>query len=56
MQGIEIKVARIRAGLRQYQVAAQVGISPSKLSEIESGRKQPSRELYSRILEVIREA
>ncbi len=56
MTGLEIKIERIRGGLRQFELAMKVGIAPNRLSEIEPGRKQPSREPYSRILEVIREA
>lgn len=52
--GVDIKIARIRAGLRQYDVAARVGILPNRLSEIESGRRQPSPELLERILSVIK--
>ena len=51
--GLELKVLRIRAGLRQYQVAAQLGITQTKLSEIECGRVQPSMELLQRILDII---
>jgi len=51
--GVDIKIARIRAGLRQYEVAASVGIPPNRLSEIESGRRRPSPELLSRIIKVI---
>ena len=51
--GLELKVLRIRAGLRQYQVAAQLGITQTKLSEIECGRVQPSTELLQRILDII---
>jgi transcriptional regulator with XRE-family HTH domain len=53
-EGVELKIARIRAGLRQYQVAARVGILPNKLSEIEAGRRRPSPELLERILRVIK--
>jgi transcriptional regulator with XRE-family HTH domain len=53
MEPVELKVKRIRAGLRQYQVAAAVGIAPCRLSEIETGRCQPSPELLRRILEVV---
>jgi len=53
-EGVEIKIARIRAGLRQYDVATSVGILPNRLSEIESGRRQPSPELLERILSVIK--
>lgn len=53
-EGVEIKVARIRAGLLQYEVAASVGILPNRLSEIESGRRRPSVELLQRILRTIK--
>ena len=53
-EGVEIKIARIRAGLRQYEVATSVGILPNRLSEIEAGRRRPSPELLQRILQVIK--
>lgn len=53
-EGIKIKIARIRAGLRQYEVAASVGILANRLSEIEAGRRRPSPELLERILQVIK--
>ena len=53
-EGVEIEVARIRAGLRQYEVATSVGILASRLSEIEAGRRRPSPELLERILQVIK--
>ncbi len=53
-EGVEIKVARIRAGLRQYEVATSVGILPNRLSEIEAGRRRPSPELLEFILQVIK--
>ena len=53
-EGVELKIARIRAGLRQYEVAARVGILPNRLSEIEAGRRRPSPELLERILRVIK--
>jgi transcriptional regulator with XRE-family HTH domain len=53
-EGVEIKIARIRAGLRQYEVATSVGILPNRLSEIEAGRRRPSPELLERILRVIK--
>ncbi len=52
-EGVEIKIARIRAGLLQYEVAANVGILPNRLSEIEAGRRRPSPELLERIRQVI---
>lgn len=53
MNSLQLKILRIQAGLRQYEVAAHVGIAATKLSEIECGRVQPSRELLQRILEVL---
>ena len=51
ISGLEIKVRRIRAGLRQYQLAAQLGITQTKLSRIECGWLQP--QLLEHILEGI---
>jgi transcriptional regulator with XRE-family HTH domain len=53
IKGLDIKIMRIRAGFRQYELAARLGIPPSRLSEIESGRRKPSDELVKRILKVI---
>ncbi len=53
-EGVEIKILRIKAGLRQYEVAASVGILPNRLSEIEAGRRRPSPELLERILQIIK--
>ena len=55
VKGIDIKIMRLRAGIRQYQLAARLGIHPSKLSEIESGRRQPSDELLQQLMEILNE-
>ncbi len=54
MKGLKLKILGIEAGLRQYEVAAKVGIPATKLCEIEVGRCQPSPELLERILKVIK--
>jgi len=54
-EGVEIKILRIKAGLRQYEVAASVGILPNRLSEIEAGRRRPTPELLERIFRVLKE-
>jgi transcriptional regulator with XRE-family HTH domain len=41
MNGIEYKIARIRQGRSQLEVARQVGIHPTRLSKIENGWEQP---------------
>jgi transcriptional regulator with XRE-family HTH domain len=53
---MNLKIMRIRAGLRQYELAAKLGISPSRLSGIECGRVESSPELVVRIQETIRKA
>ena len=52
-KGLELKIARLRAGLRQYELAARVGIAPTQLCEIETGRRELSPELLEQILRVI---
>jgi len=49
----DIKIARIKAGLRQYDLAARLGIPSSRLSEIESGRLKPLPELLERLFNIL---
>lgn len=49
VQGIDIRIARIRAGLKLYELAGMAGIREPELSMIETGRKQPSAEKAARI-------
>ena len=44
-----IKVARMREGLRQIDVAREVGVSESQLSKIETGRVEPDEALLRKI-------
>ncbi len=53
-KGLELKIARIRAGLKQYELAAKVGIASTQLCEIEMGRREVSSELLEQLLEVIK--
>lgn len=53
MDGLEIKIARIRARVRAYELAQLVGLSESAMSRIETGRKQPSPELAARIADAL---
>jgi len=52
-KGLELKIARLRAGFKQYELAAKVGIAPTQLCEIETGRREVPAELLERILTVI---
>lgn len=48
--GLQLKVARVRAGRKQWEVAAKVGVSGTVLSRIESGAVEPTPEMVERIL------
>ncbi len=51
--GLGLKIARLRAGLKQYELAAKIGIASTQLCEIETGRREASPDLLERILKVI---
>jgi transcriptional regulator with XRE-family HTH domain len=51
--GLELKIARLRAGIKQYELASKVNITPSHLSEIESGRREAPLELLQKINDTI---
>jgi len=55
MNGLEIKIKRLKSGLKGYELARQVGITPDKMSQFESGRAVPSADLLAQILRVIGE-
>jgi len=55
VNGLEVKIARLRAGFRQYDLAARLGIPQSRLSEIESGRRKPSPEIVGRLFKILHE-
>ncbi len=49
----KVKLARLKLGFRQWDVARQVGISESSLSKIETGRTQLSTDFATRLAEVL---
>ena len=51
--GLELKIMRLKAGLKQYELAAKLGLSPVHLSEIETGRREVLPELYRKIAETL---
>jgi transcriptional regulator with XRE-family HTH domain len=53
IDGMELKLRRIRAGLRQYRVAQELGIPPSILCDYENGRKPIPPRRGQRILAAI---
>ena len=52
--GMDLKVLRVRAGLRQYRVAQELGIPPSTLCDWENGRLPVPPAQAARIVEAIR--
>jgi DNA-binding transcriptional regulator YiaG len=56
MQGIDIRIARIRSGLKLYELAQRAGLREPELSMIETGRRQPSPEKAARIVEALNTA
>lgn len=53
VEGIDIRIARIRSGLKLYELAQRAGIREPELSMIETGRRQPSPEKAARIAEAL---
>lgn len=47
--GLQLKVARVRAGRKQWEVAARVGVSGTVLSRIEAGIITPNEDLLARL-------
>ena len=52
-EGMEVKIARLRVGLKQYELAAEIGINATALSEMESGRRTISPEIARKIALVL---
>ena len=55
MTGWKLKLKRVAARIKQWDVAVKVSISPAKLSLIENERREASSELVEHILAVIEE-
>ncbi len=55
MTGFEFKVWRLKLGLKQYQLAARIGVPQTIIYEIEVGKRQPSPGLESQIYRVLKE-
>ena len=53
MDGIEIKIARIRAGVRAFELAHSIGLSESALSRIETGRRVAGPDELARLMAAV---
>jgi transcriptional regulator with XRE-family HTH domain len=53
VQGLDIKIARIRAGMKQYELAQQVGLRQNELSQIENDRTTATPAKLARIAQAL---
>ena len=53
MDGLDLKIARLRAGVRGYELARHVGITESMLSRIETGRRPASPDELARLVAAV---
>lgn len=53
MDPLDVKIARIRAGISQTEMAARVGVNQKTLSAYELGRRKFPLEVLQRVLEVL---
>jgi transcriptional regulator with XRE-family HTH domain len=54
-RGLDLKIARTRAGMKQYELASRLGVRQSHLSDAEADRRRLPRGLYAEALRIIRE-
>lgn len=55
MEGLELKIARIRAHLKQWELAFKLGITQNRLSQFELGRQAIPSELAAKIERLLHE-
>ena len=53
MEGIQLKLVRVRAGIRPTQLARALDIAPALLSDWEDGRRSISPQQRQRVLAVL---
>ena len=49
MDGLELKLARVRLGLTQYELGQKLRVHPARLSEMERGQ----REITTAVIEAV---
>jgi DNA-binding transcriptional regulator YiaG len=53
--GFDLKIARLRTGMKQFVVAARLSVTPQFVSQIELGRKRIPEGLAERYLAAVDE-
>ena len=56
MDGLDLKIERIRKGIRQYELAQLAGVRPNELSLYENGRGRLSTEKLARVTTALESA
>jgi transcriptional regulator with XRE-family HTH domain len=54
--GLRLRVARLRAGLKQWELAQRAGVSGTVLSRIETGAREADPALLARLWAALEEA
>ena len=49
MDAMGLKISRVRSGITQYALAAELGINPSALSQMETGRRPIPTDIAEKI-------
>jgi len=55
MRGIDLKLRRIERGIKQWELASRIGVSPQRVSLVENGRKPVTTEFARRYMEALEE-
>ena len=53
MDGLDLKIARLRAGVRGFELARHVGMTESMLSRIETGRRTSGPDELARLVAAV---
>jgi len=53
MNGLELKISRLRAGMKQYQLARELGISQPLLSKYENDYQEPPPHVKEKLQEIL---
>ena len=56
VQGMDLKIKRIRAGWKQWELASELGINQNRLSQFELGRRPIPAGLAGQIKKILNEA
>ena len=53
MNGLDLKIARLRAGVRGFELARHVGMTETMLSRTETGRRVANSDELARLLAAV---